>query len=88
MILIVACKLAELASIFLAAWALAWSVRLSTFMIDTHNQAGFKEWWPPVITNQGLCLALVSSGLKKISITYSPDLYLIPTAGPTHKSAS
>ena len=25
---------------------------LINFMIDTHNQAGFKEWWPPVITNQ------------------------------------
>ena len=24
---------------------------LINFMIDTHVKAGFKEWWPPVITN-------------------------------------
>ena len=24
---------------------------LINFMIDCHNEAGFKEWWPPVITN-------------------------------------
>ena len=51
------------------------------FMIDTHNQAGFKEWWPPVITNQD---SLFGTGqLPKFEedlYHVQPDLYLIPTA--------
>ncbi|MBF0977604.1 MAG: serine--tRNA ligase [Atopobium sp.] len=54
---------------------------LINFMIDTHNQAGFKEWWPPVITNQD---SLFSTGqLPKFEedlYHVQPDLYLIPTA--------
>ena len=54
---------------------------LINFMIDTHNQAGFKEWWPPVITNQG---SLYGTGqLPKFEedlYHVQPDLYLIPTA--------
>lgn len=54
---------------------------LINFMIDTHNQAGFKEWWPPVITNQG---SLFGTGqLPKFEedlYHVQPDLYLIPTA--------
>ena len=50
-------------------------------MIDTHNQAGFKEWWPPVITNQD---SLFGTGqLPKFEedlYHVQPDLYLIPTA--------
>ena len=54
---------------------------LINFMIDTHNQAGFKEWWPPVITNQdslfGTCqLPKFEEDLYHVQ----PDLYLIPTA--------
>ena len=54
---------------------------LINFMIDTHNQAGFKEWWPPVITNQD---SLFGTGqLPKFEedlYHVQPDLDLIPTA--------
>ena len=54
---------------------------LINFMIDTHNQACFKEWWPPVITNQD---SLFGTGqLPKFEedlYHVQPDLYLIPTA--------
>ena len=54
---------------------------LINFMIDTHNQAGFKEWWPPVITNQD---SLYGTGqLPKFEedlYHVQPDLYLSPTA--------
>lgn len=54
---------------------------LINFMIDTHTQAGFKEWWPPVITNQD---SLFGTGqLPKFEedlYHVQPDLYLIPTA--------
>ena len=54
---------------------------LINFMIDTHNQAGFKEWWPAVITNQD---PLFGTGqLPKFEedlYHVQPDLYLIPTA--------
>ena len=54
---------------------------LINFMIDTPNQAGFKEWWPPVITNQD---SLFGTGqLPKFEedlYHVQPDLYLIPTA--------
>ena len=54
---------------------------LINFMIGTHNQAGFKEWWPPVITNQD---SLYGTGqLPKFEedlYHVQPDLYLIPTA--------
>ena len=54
---------------------------LINFMIDTHYQAGFKEWWPPVITNHD---SLFGTGqLPKFEedlYHVQPDLYLIPTA--------
>ena len=54
---------------------------LINFMIDTHNQAGFKEWWPPVITNQD---SLFGTGqLPKFEedlYHVQPDLYLSPPA--------
>ena len=54
---------------------------LINFMIDTHVSEGFKEWWPPVITNQA---TLFGTGqLPKFEedlYHVSPDLYLIPTA--------
>ena len=54
---------------------------LINFMIDTHIAAGFKEWWPPVITNAA---TLFGTGqLPKFEedlYHVSPDLYLIPTA--------
>ena len=54
---------------------------LINFMIDTHAKAGFKEWWPPVITNAA---TLFGTGqLPKFEedlYHVSPDLYLIPTA--------
>ena len=54
---------------------------LINFMIDTHVENGFKEWWPPVITNAA---TLFGTGqLPKFEedlYHVSPDLYLIPTA--------
>ena len=54
---------------------------LINFFIDMHVKAGFKEWWPPVITNQA---SLFGTGqLPKFDedlYHVQPDLYLIPTA--------
>ena len=54
---------------------------LINFMIDQHNEAGFKEFWPPVITNHD---SLFGTGqLPKFEddlYHVQPDLYLIPTA--------
>ena len=54
---------------------------LINFCIDMHNKAGFKEWWPPVITNHD---SLFGTGqLPKFDedlYHVQPDLYLIPTA--------
>lgn len=51
------------------------------FFIDLHMKAGFKEWWPPVITNAE---TLYGTGqLPKFEedlFHVSPDFYLIPTA--------
>ncbi len=58
----------------LVVWALVWSVRLSTSWLDTHNQAGFKEWWPPVITNQDSLYGTLASkvwGLASFSLTFT-----------------
>ena len=54
---------------------------LINFFIDMHSKAGFKEWWPPVITNHD---SLFGTGqLPKFDedlYHVQPDLYLIPTA--------
>ena len=54
---------------------------LINFMIDCHNEAGFKEWWPPVITNYD---SLFGTGqLPKFDedlYHVGEDMYLIPTA--------
>ena len=54
---------------------------LINFFIDMHNKAGFKEWWPPVITNHD---SLFGTGqLPKFDedlYHVQPYLYLIPTA--------
>ena len=54
---------------------------LINFFIDMHNKAGFKEWWPPVITNHD---SLFGTGqLPKFDedlYHVQPDLYLIPPA--------
>ena len=54
---------------------------LINFFIDMHNKVGFKEWWPPVITNHD---SLFGTGqLPKFDedlYHVQPDLYLIPTA--------
>ena len=54
---------------------------LINFFIDMHAKAGFKEWWPPVITNHD---SLFGTGqLPKFDedlYHVQPDLYLIPTA--------
>ena len=54
---------------------------LINFFIDMHNKAGFKEWWPPVITNHD---SLFGTGqLPKFDedlYHVQPDLYLIHTA--------
>lgn len=54
---------------------------LINFFIDMHNEVGFKEWWPPVLTNYD---SLFGTGqLPKFDedlFHVSNDLYLIPTA--------
>ena len=54
---------------------------LINFMIDMHAKVGFKEWWPPVVTNAA---TLFGTGqLPKFEedlYHVNPDLYLIPTA--------
>ena len=54
---------------------------LINFMLDTHVDNGFKEWWPPVITNAA---TLFGTGqLPKFEedlYHVNPNLYLIPTA--------
>ena len=54
---------------------------LINFFIDMHNKAGFKEWWPPVITNHD---SLFGTGqLPKFEddlFKTREGLYLIPTA--------
>ncbi|MEY8437639.1 serine--tRNA ligase [Atopobiaceae bacterium 24-176] len=54
---------------------------LINFFIDMHIKAGFKEWWPPVITNAA---TLYGTGqLPKFEddlYHVEPNLYLIPTA--------
>ena len=54
---------------------------LISFFIDTHNKAGFKEWWVPCITNYD---SLYGTGqLPKFEedlFHVNPDRYLIPTA--------
>lgn len=54
---------------------------LINFFIDMHNKVGFKEWWPPVITNAD---SLFGTGqLPKFEedlYHVQPDMYLIPTA--------
>lgn len=54
---------------------------LINFFVDMHIKAGFKEWWPPVITNAD---TLYGTGqLPKFEedlFHVAPDFYLIPTA--------
>ena len=54
---------------------------LIAFFLDTHIEAGFKEWWPPVITNYD---SLFGTGqLPKFDqdlYHVSGGMYLIPTA--------
>ncbi len=54
---------------------------LINFFIDMHMKVGFKEWWPPVITNAD---TLYGTGqLPKFEedlFHVAPDFYLIPTA--------
>lgn len=54
---------------------------LINFFLDMHAKAGFKEWWPPVLTNYD---SLFGTGqLPKFDedlFHVSNDLYLIPTA--------
>lgn len=54
---------------------------LINFFINTHLEAGFKEWWTPVITNHE---SLFGTGqLPKFDedlYHVQPNLYLIPTA--------
>lgn len=54
---------------------------LINFFVDMHIKAGFKEWWPPVITNAD---TLYGTGqLPKFEddlFHVEPNLYLIPTA--------
>lgn len=54
---------------------------LINYFVDTHRKHGFKEFWPPVITNRA---TLYGTGqLPKFEedlFHVEPDMYLIPTA--------
>lgn len=54
---------------------------LISFMLDMHGKAGFKEWWPPVITNPS-CLFGTGQLPKFEEDLYhvGDNGYLIPTA--------
>ena len=74
-------KLAESRFYLLGGMGARMERALINFFIDMHNKAGFKEWWPPVITNHD---SLFGTGqLPKFDedlYHVQPDLYLIPTA--------
>ena len=74
-------KLAEARFTLLAGMGATLERALINFFIDTHRARGFKEFWPPVITNAA---TLYGTGqLPKFEedlFHVEPDLYLIPTA--------
>ncbi len=74
-------KLAEARFYLLGGLGARLERALINFFIDLHTQIGFKEWWPPVITNYA---TLFGTGqLPKFDedlYHVNPDLYLIPTA--------
>ncbi len=74
-------KLAEARFTLLAGMGATLERSLINFFIDTHRARGFKEFWPPVITNAA---TLYGTGqLPKFEedlFHVEPDLYLIPTA--------
>lgn len=74
-------KLAEARFTLLAGQGATLERALINFFIDTHRSHGFKEFWPPVITNRE---TLYGTGqLPKFEedlFHVEPDLYLIPTA--------
>ncbi len=51
-----------------------------------HNQAGFKEWWPPVITNQDSLFGTELPKFEEDLYHAKPDLYLIPITGVNSRS--
>ena len=74
-------KLAEARFTLLAGMGATLERALINFVSDTHRARGFKEFWPPVITNAA---TLYGTGqLPKFEedlFHVEPDLYLIPTA--------
>ncbi len=74
-------KLAEARFYLLGGLGARLERALINFFIDLHTSIGFKEWWPPVITNYA---TLFGTGqLPKFDedlYHVRPDLYLIPTA--------
>lgn len=53
---------------------------LINFFIDRHNAAGFKEWWPPVITNADSLFGTGQLPKFEDDLYHVGDQYLIPTA--------
>lgn len=74
-------KLAEARFYLLGGLGARLERALINFFIDLHTSIGFKEWWPPVITNYA---TLFGTGqLPKFDedlYHVRPNLYLIPTA--------
>lgn len=53
---------------------------LINYFIDRHNAAGFKEWWPPVITNADSLFGTGQLPKFEEDLYHVGDQYLIPTA--------
>lgn len=75
-------KLAESRFVLLGGRGAQLERALINFMLDTHANAGFKEWWPPSLANKD---SLFGTGqLPKFEDdlykTTQGNLYLIPTA--------
>ncbi|MCH4053082.1 MAG: serine--tRNA ligase [Atopobiaceae bacterium] len=74
-------KLAESRFYLLGGMGAKLERALINFMLDLHAEKGFKEWWPPVVTNHE---TLFGTGqLPKFEddlFHVGDDMYLIPTA--------
>ncbi len=76
-----AVKLAKSRFVLLGGWGAKLERALINFMLDTHAEAGYKEWWTPVLANAE---TLTGTGqLPKFEddlFKTGEGLYLIPTA--------
>lgn len=77
-----AVKLAESRFVLLGGWGARLNRAIINFMLDTHFEAGYKEWAPPILANAD---TLTGTGQlpkfeEDLYKTAGEGLYLIPTA--------